>query len=172
MEAINRARATTHLKKAKNKNVIEEIFKESSIPSIVSKGLFVQAVKDQKSDNSLNEQNDISVNSSSLDLLQNDKKICSYYVMRKYGRNLETIFEGQNFCMSTKTILQIGIVLLGIIEKIHAADYTYNDLKLDNIMVGSGSFSEESLQKLHLIDFGFADKYRDRNGTHKRHDDL
>lgn len=79
-------------------------------------------------------------------MMQLDNKICSYYVMRKYGRNLETIFEGQNFAMSTKTILQIGIILVGILEDIHAANYTYNDLKLDNIMVGSADLSHESLK--------------------------
>ena len=48
----------------------------------------------------------------------------------------------------------------------HACGYTYNDIKLDNILVGDHNSSPESLSELRLIDFGFAEKYRKSNGEH------
>ena len=67
---------------------------------------------------------------------------------------------------SNKTILLIGIKLLDIIRKIHMAGYTYNDLKLDNILVGDCENSPGSLNEIRVIDFGFADKYRTKDGKH------
>ena len=64
-----------------------------------------------------------------------------------------------------KTVYMIGMRLLQIYERIHLAGYTYNDLKLDNILIG-----RESGQKLHeirLTDFGFAERYMDDEGSHK-----
>lgn len=60
----------------------------------------------------------------------------SFYVMPKYGKNLETYFNQYNQRFRPKTILQLGIKMVEIIEKIHLAGYTYNDLKLDNILIG------------------------------------
>ena len=65
---------------------------------------------------------------------------------------------------TTSTIFKIGILLLEIIERIHSAGYTYNDLKLDNIILGDSQFSDESLHCLRLIDFGFAERYRKKDG--------
>jgi serine/threonine protein kinase len=62
--------------------------------------------------------------------------------------------------------------VLNIIEKIHASGHTYNDLKLDNIMISNASQSRGKVSKLHLIDFGFASNFCDRNGQHLGHDDL
>ena len=56
--------------------------------------------------------------------------------------------------------------MLEIFEKMHYSGYTYNDLKLDNIMIGDQFNSIESLKQIRLIDFGFATKYRDEAGNH------
>jgi serine/threonine protein kinase len=56
--------------------------------------------------------------------------------MPRYGKNLENIFETFKNNFSSSTIFKIGILLLEIIERIHSAGYTYNDLKLDNILFG------------------------------------
>lgn len=57
--------------------------------------------------------------------------------MNKYGRNLESYFNQFNLTFSFKTIFQIGIRLIDIFERIHEAGLTYNDLKLDNILIGN-----------------------------------
>jgi len=87
-------------------------------PSVVSKGMFILEKPSQAH------------------MENRDKAFMSYYVMTKYGRNLENIFAEHNYKFSSKTIYQLGIKLLDVIEKIHDAGYTYNDLKLDNILVG------------------------------------
>jgi serine/threonine protein kinase len=65
---------------------------------------------------------------------------------------------------SPKTVYMLGIKLIDIFERVHMAGYTYNDLKLDNILLGntSGDFMDE----VRLIDFGFATKFQDSNGNH------
>ena len=68
-----------------------------------------------------------------------------------------------------ETILDLALRLLTLIQDIHSAGFAYNDLKLDNIMVGYGqrmvkvkpheeksSFSDVSL---HLVDFGYSSKF-------------
>ena len=68
------------------------------------------------------------------------------------------------FRFSMKTVLQIGIKIIDIFQNIHEAGFIYNDLKLDNIMIGYPDRTE--LSQLRLIDFGFADKYKDKSGKH------
>jgi len=51
--------------------------------------------------------------------------------------------------------------LLEIIEKIHDAGFTYNDLKLDNILIGDQTFAEKKMHEIRLVDFGFAARYYD-----------
>jgi len=67
---------------------------------------------------------------------------------------------------SMKTICQIGIRLINIIEIIHEAGYIYNDMKLDNILIGDYKNKEDSMHNIRLIDFGFASKYLDKDGNH------
>ena len=64
---------------------------------------------------------------------------------------------------------------------VHNSGYIYGDLKLDNILAGYGedmpnSSVENVFSKtnLHLIDFGFAAKYVDKNLNHlpERHVEL
>jgi serine/threonine protein kinase len=62
-----------------------------------------------------------------------------------------------HFC--SKTIHQIGLRLVEIMEKIHLAGYTYNDLKLDNILVGNHSNSEKYMHHIRVVDFGFSAKF-------------
>ena len=70
---------------------------------------------------------------------------------------------------SEKTVLQIGIQLIDSLKIIHEAGYIYNDLKLDNIVIGddvSLPHSKQSLYKVRLIDFGMSTKYLKEDGTH------
>jgi len=92
--------------------------------------------------------------------------------MPKYGKNLEQIFRQQNNKLPFQTIIQIGLKLIDIIEMIHAAGYTYNDLKLDNILIGDHQQTEHSMNQVRLIDFGFAQKFIDHEGHHIEQDDV
>ena len=65
-----------------------------------------------------------------------------------------------------KTVCQVGIKLIEIIKQIHDLGYVYNDLKLDNILIGDQFSSPESMHEIKLIDFGFASRYTDQAGSH------
>jgi serine/threonine protein kinase len=92
--------------------------------------------------------------------------------MPRFGKNLDTVFEARKNRFSSKTIFMLGIKLVEIFELIHAAGFTYNDLKLDNIVIGDSNFSWSSLHQIRLIDFGFVEKFRDQNGTHIEQMDI
>ena len=77
--------------------------------------------------------------------------------------------------MSKSSIYDIGKVLLLALEATHKAGYVNNDIKLDNILVDYGQNISKTINKesvftghsLHLIDFGYATKFRDsKTGTH------
>lgn len=65
-----------------------------------------------------------------------------------------------------KTVCQVGIKLIEIIKQIHDLGYVYNDLKLDNILVGDQVNSPESMHEIKMIDFGYATRYIDQAGSH------
>ena len=50
----------------------------------------------------------------------------------------------------------IGTQLVDILKIIHTSHRTYNDLKPENVMI---DMNKEGLPKVHLVDFGFADKF-------------
>ena len=66
------------------------------------------------------------------------------------------------------------MAMLHNLEVTHNAGYIYNDLKLDNLLVGF----REPVKKpapdrdvfkdcsIHLVDFGYASKFSDKKGNH------
>ena len=92
----------------------------------------------------------------------NDRQ--SFIVMQKLGRTLKYYFEQRQGKFSLKTVCQIGIQLLRILERLHEQGFVYNDLKLDNIIVGTGS--SDTMHQIKLIDFGLVTRYLDSDGSH------
>lgn len=80
----------------------------------------------------------------------------------------------QGKSLSKAGILELGLTILSLLEVVHNAGYTYNDLKLENIMIGFDSKIpvkniEQGMFKnanIHLIDFGNAAYYVDSDGKH------
>ena len=91
-----------------------------------------------------------------------DNQQTYYLIMDRLGRSLENYFSKHGM-PSKQDILRIGSSVLEVLEKIHAAGYVYNDLKLDNILLNYG---ESSIQQLNLADLGFATRYRDKLEQH------
>ena len=63
------------------------------------------------------------------------------------------LFE-RNEPFTEKTVLQIGIQLLDSFRMIHEAGYTYNDLKLDNVLIGDDKDlpnAKHATQAVHSI---------------------
>ena len=103
-------------------------------------------------------------------------KILSWAVMPRYLMDLETYFHLMRKTLNDKTICCIGLALLDLLEAVHKAGYVFNNLKPETIMLNKDPlakadeyiFDDAGFEKLtlHLIDFGFATKYTDKDSSH------
>lgn len=59
-----------------------------------------------------------------------------------------------------KAIFEVAYQLVNIMKIVHCSKRTYNDLKPENVMITPPA-SEDGTLKVHLIDFGFVDKFVD-----------
>lgn len=78
-------------------------------------------------------------------------------VMELLGPSLEDLF---NFCgrrFTIKTVLMLADQMLSRVEFIHAKNFIHRDIKPDNFLMGTA----RNANKLYVIDFGLAKKYRD-----------
>ncbi|PNI60361.1 CSNK1A1L isoform 1 [Pan troglodytes] len=78
-------------------------------------------------------------------------------VMDLLGPSLEDLF---NFCsrrFTMKTVLMLADQMISRIEYVHTKNFLHRDIKPDNFLMGTG----RHCNKLFLIDFGLAKKYRD-----------
>lgn len=78
-------------------------------------------------------------------------------VMDLLGPSLEDLF---NFCtrhFTIKTVLMLVDQMIGRLEFIHMKCFIHRDIKPDNFLMGIG----RHCNKLFLIDFGLAKKYKD-----------
>ena len=98
-----------------------------------------------------------------------DDQVWSYIVQEQLGSTLEHHLFQRDEAFTPVCCYKIGLQLLEQIKVIHDTGYTFNDLKLDNIMVGYPETIEghrDYLHKVKMIDFGLAKKYMDENGQH------
>ena len=78
-------------------------------------------------------------------------------VMDLLGPSLEDLF---NFCsrrFTMKTVLMLADQMVGRVEYVHNKNFIHRDIKPDNFLMGIG----RHCNKLFLIDFGLAKKFRD-----------
>ena len=83
----------------------------------------------------------------------------SILVIDLLGPSLEDLFDWCGRRFSVKTVVQVAIQMLNLIEEVHRHDLIYRDIKPDNFLIGRQGYPDEN--KVHLIDFGMAKQYRD-----------
>ncbi|GLV34247.1 Casein kinase Ialpha [Carabus blaptoides fortunei] len=79
-------------------------------------------------------------------------------VMELLGPSLEDLFTYCNRRFTIKTVLMLADQMIDRIEYVHNKLFIHRDIKPDNFLMGRGRFCN----KLYLIDFGLAKRYRDR----------
>ena len=78
--------------------------------------------------------------------------------MQLLGKSLEYhLHHLPSKAMSLKTVCNIAIQIISILELIHNNHYIHRDIKPDNFVVGLGN----NVNALYIIDFGLAKMYRD-----------
>jgi len=79
------------------------------------------------------------------------------------GPSLEDLFNYCNRKFSLKTVLMLADQFLLRLQYLHEANFVHRDVKPENFLMGLGKKAD----KLFMIDFGLARKYRDaRTGLH------
>ena len=62
--------------------------------------------------------------------------LMAYLIMPRYGYNLDILFHKTKYQLSKSSIYDVGFAVLKNLEACHNEGYVFNDLKLDNLMVG------------------------------------
>ncbi|ODM89883.1 Casein kinase I isoform alpha [Orchesella cincta] len=78
-------------------------------------------------------------------------------VMDLLGHSLEELFNLCGRLFTCKTVLMLADQMLARIEYVHTKNFVHRDIKPDNFLIGRGRF----VDKVYLIDFGLAKKFRD-----------
>jgi serine/threonine protein kinase len=80
-------------------------------------------------------------------------------VMDLLGPTLEDIFIAESRVFQFKTISKLGSEILENLKHVHSRGFVHRDVQPENFVV-----SIDGRSTTHLIDFGFAKKYRDQAG--------
>lgn len=67
-----------------------------------------------------------------------ENKKLNYMVLTKYDADLELMFNAYNRKFRLSTVINIGLIMIDILEKLHSIGYLHIDLKPQNIMTKYG----------------------------------
>ncbi|KAL9987971.1 hypothetical protein ACROYT_G002358 [Oculina patagonica] len=85
-------------------------------------------------------------------------------VMELLGANLDQLLHKVSGKFSLKTVIQLADQMIDRIKFVHENDYLHRDIKPENFLMGR----RDKTDKVYLIDFGLAKKYRDKRVKHIR----
>ncbi|XP_053639117.1 serine/threonine-protein kinase VRK1 isoform X2 [Cherax quadricarinatus] len=94
-----------------------------------------------------------------------NKERYRFMVMERFGRDLQKILEQHSKRFSFKTVYQVGIQILDVLEYIHSKEYIHADIKASNLLIGYKPGTEN---QVFLVDFGLACRYAN-DGKHKEY---
>lgn len=84
-----------------------------------------------------------------------------FIVQEKLGMSIKDILKKNNHHFTFICIVNLGIQLLTLLERLHKQGYIHCDIKPDNIMIGDFEKDRKLKDKVYLIDFGISQKYVD-----------
>ncbi|KAK6293607.1 hypothetical protein J4Q44_G00359330 [Coregonus suidteri] len=86
-----------------------------------------------------------------------------FMVMDRLGSDLQKVCERNGGRLKKHTVLQLGRVLLDVLEYIHDNEYVHADIKAANLMLG-----HTDPDKVYLADYGLSYRYSP-DGVHKEY---
>ncbi|KAG8191745.1 hypothetical protein JTE90_008808 [Oedothorax gibbosus] len=87
-----------------------------------------------------------------------------FMVIERYDKDLQKLFEESNRRFPEKTVYQVGLSMINVLEYIHAMGYVHGDIKPANLLLGRKKGTEN---QVYLVDMGLACKYQ-KDGVHKK----
>ncbi|KAM9294295.1 serine/threonine-protein kinase VRK1-like [Gastrophryne carolinensis] len=86
-----------------------------------------------------------------------------FMVMDRFGKDLQKIFEESGKQFPHKTVLQLGLRLIDILEYIHEHEYVHGDIKASNLLL-----HHKHPDQVFMVDYGLAYRYSPE-GVHKEY---
>ncbi|XP_029806899.1 serine/threonine-protein kinase VRK1 isoform X2 [Suricata suricatta] len=86
-----------------------------------------------------------------------------FMIMDRFGSDLQKIYEANAKRFSRKTVLQLSLRILDVLEYIHEHEYVHGDIKASNLLL-----SHKNPDQVYLVDYGLAYRYCPE-GIHKEY---
>lgn len=96
-------------------------------------------------------------------LAENNGTRYRFMVMDRLGTDLQKVFVENGGHLRKPTVLQLGVLMLDVLEYIHDNEYVHADIKAANLLLGHRDPS-----KVYLADYGLSYRYCP-NGEHKEY---
>ena len=89
-----------------------------------------------------------------------------YIILEQLGPSAHDLLKRRKKLFSIKCVLSIGLQILDLLEKLHDQGFLHGDLKPDNVLTGNSAKNPNWASILYLIDFGFAQRFKNKEGEH------
>jgi serine/threonine protein kinase len=89
-------------------------------------------------------------------------------IMDLLGSSLWDIWNQEGQQLTAQYVACVAVEALTILEALHAKGYVHGDVKPENFLLGQPGTPRSN--KLYLVDFGLAQKWRDSRAAHAKYD--
>ena len=103
------------------------------------------------------------LNLANFEPLSTNHMLVAFFIMPLYELNLRDYLSKFEGMQKVGKIIEIVSKLVRILKYVHASKRTFNDLKLENIMINTYG-KVDADPEVYLIDFGFSKKYVKKDG--------